>query len=40
MSKQTFTLRYLARTAAGLPRDLFQTLVTSKIKPILPTVLI
>ena len=40
MSKQTFTARYLARTAAGVPRDLFNTFVAAKIKPIRPTVLI
>ncbi len=40
MSKDAFTLRYLARAAAGVPRDLANTLVVSKIKPIRPTVLI
>jgi MoaA/NifB/PqqE/SkfB family radical SAM enzyme len=40
MSKDAFTLRYLARTAAGAPRDLLNTLVVSKLKPIRPTVLI
>ncbi len=40
MSKDRFTLRYLARTAAGVPRDLANTLVLSKIKAIRPTVLI
>src|SRR5437763_10579222 len=40
MSKDAFTLRYLARTAAGVPRDLANTLVVSKLKPIRPTVLI
>ena len=40
MSKDTFTLRYLSRTAAGVPRDLVNTLVVSKVKPIRPTVLI
>jgi len=40
MSKDTFTLRYLGRAAAGVPRDLVNTLVLSKIKPIRPTVLI
>jgi MoaA/NifB/PqqE/SkfB family radical SAM enzyme len=39
MSKSAFTLRYLARTAAGVPRDLANTLV-SRLKPIPPTVLI
>ena len=40
MSKDAFTLRYLAHTAAGVPRDLANTLVVSKLKPIRPTVLI
>src|SRR3989442_307339 len=40
MSKQAFTLRYLARAAAGVPRDLAQTLVVSKLTPVRPTVLI
>jgi MoaA/NifB/PqqE/SkfB family radical SAM enzyme len=40
MSKDSFTLRYLGRTAAGVPRDLVNTLVLSKVKPIRPTVLI
>ncbi len=40
MSKNTFTARYLARTAAGVPRDLFNTFIAAKIKPIRPTVLI
>jgi sulfatase maturation enzyme AslB (radical SAM superfamily) len=40
MSKDGFTLRYLAQTAAGVPRDLANTLVVSKLKPIRPTVLI
>ena len=40
MSNETFTLRYLARAAAGVPRDLVNTLVVSKLKPIRPTVLI
>ena len=40
MSKDAFTLRYLARAAAGAPRDLLNTLVVSKLKPIRPTVLI
>jgi MoaA/NifB/PqqE/SkfB family radical SAM enzyme len=40
VSKDSFTLRYLARTAAGVPRDLANTLVVSKLKPIPPTVLI
>src|SRR6476619_1468441 len=40
MSKRAFTLRYLTRTAAGIPRPLVNTLVLSKLKPIRPTVLI
>jgi sulfatase maturation enzyme AslB (radical SAM superfamily) len=40
MSKDAFTLRYLARAAAGVPRDLANTLIVSKLKPIRPTVLI
>jgi MoaA/NifB/PqqE/SkfB family radical SAM enzyme len=40
VSKDSFTLRYLARTAAGVPRDLANTLVVSRLKPIAPTVLI
>ena len=40
MSKNGVTLRYLAQTAAGVPRDLANTLVVSKFKPIRPTVLI
>src|SRR4029450_8586720 len=40
MSKDAFTLRYLARAAAGAPRDLVNTLIVSKLQPIRPTVLI
>src|SRR5438445_1743575 len=40
MSKDAFTLRYLARTAAGVPRDLANTPVATKLTPIRPTVLI
>jgi sulfatase maturation enzyme AslB (radical SAM superfamily) len=40
MSKDAFTLRYLARAAAGAPRDLVNTLIVSKRQPIRPTVLI
>src|SRR5436190_8993417 len=40
MSKAGFTLRYLARTVAGVPRDLANTVVASTVKPIRPTVLI
>ena len=39
MSKDAFTLRYLGRAAAGVPRDLASSLV-SRLKPIKPTVLI
>ena len=31
MSKDGFTLRYMARTAAGVPRDLANTLVLSRL---------
>lgn len=40
MSTSSFRLRYLARTASGAPRDLANTLVLSKVKPLRPTVLI
>jgi MoaA/NifB/PqqE/SkfB family radical SAM enzyme len=40
MSTQTFRLQYLAKAAAGVPRDLVNSLVVSKVKPIRPTVLI
>src|SRR5438046_379947 len=40
MSKRAFALRYLARAAAGAPRDLAQTFVRAKLGPIRPTVLI
>jgi MoaA/NifB/PqqE/SkfB family radical SAM enzyme len=40
MSTQTFRLQYLARAAAGVPRDLANSLVMAKFKPIRPTVLI
>jgi sulfatase maturation enzyme AslB (radical SAM superfamily) len=40
VSKSAFTLRYLARAVSGVPRDLTNTLVLSKLKPIRPTVLI
>ena len=39
MSKDAFTLRYLTRAAAGVPRDLATSLV-ARVKPIKPTVLI
>jgi MoaA/NifB/PqqE/SkfB family radical SAM enzyme len=40
VSTERFRLNYLARAAAGVPRDLANTFVVSKIKPIRPTVLI
>jgi MoaA/NifB/PqqE/SkfB family radical SAM enzyme len=40
MSTQSFRLHYLARAAAGVPRDLVNSLVVAKLKPIRPTVLI
>jgi len=40
VSTGTFRLRYLARAAAGVPRDLVQTVVAATIGPIRPTVLI
>jgi MoaA/NifB/PqqE/SkfB family radical SAM enzyme len=40
MAIDSFRLSYLAKTAAGVPRDLANTLVVSKLKPIRPTVLI
>src|SRR5574341_1869150 len=40
MSTDSFRLQYLARTAAGVPRDLANTFIVSKIKPLRPTVLI
>jgi MoaA/NifB/PqqE/SkfB family radical SAM enzyme len=40
MSTSTFRLHYLARTAAGVPRDLVNTFVNAKLHPIRPTVLI
>ncbi len=40
MSKATFTAKYLARSAAGVPRDLANSFIASAIKPIRPTVLI
>jgi MoaA/NifB/PqqE/SkfB family radical SAM enzyme len=40
MSKATFTAKYLARAAAGVPRDLVNSFVAANIKPIRPTVLI
>jgi len=40
MSKATFTAKYLARAAAGVPRDLVNSVIAATIKPIRPTVLI
>ena len=40
MAIDSFRLSYLAKTAAGVPRDLANTLIVSKLKPIRPTVLI
>ena len=40
MATNTFRLQYLAKTAAGVPRDLVNTFVTSKLHAIRPTVLI
>ncbi len=40
MSTESFRLRYLAKAAAGVPRDLVNTFVSAKLHPIRPTVLI
>ena len=40
MSSNTFRLHYLAKTAAGVPRDLVNTFVSARLHPIRPTVLI
>src|SRR5687767_3566198 len=40
MATNTFRLHYLAKAAAGVPRDLINTFVNAKIHPIRPTVLI
>jgi MoaA/NifB/PqqE/SkfB family radical SAM enzyme len=40
MSTSTFRLQYIAKAAAGVPRDLVNTFVSAKIHPIRPTVLI
>ena len=40
MSTSTFRLQYLARAAAGVPRDLVNTFISAKIHAIRPTVLI
>jgi MoaA/NifB/PqqE/SkfB family radical SAM enzyme len=40
LSKSTFTAKYLARAAAGVPRDLVNSFIAANVKPIRPTVLI
>src|SRR5919109_1781385 len=40
MATNTFRLHYLAKAAAGVPRDLVNTFVRAKLHPIRPTVLI
>ncbi len=40
MATNTFKLQYLAKAAAGVPRDLVNTFVNAKMHPIRPTVLI
>jgi MoaA/NifB/PqqE/SkfB family radical SAM enzyme len=40
VATNTFRLHYLTKAAAGVPRDLVNTLVASKLHPIRPTVLI
>src|SRR6476660_5077911 len=40
MSTNTFRLQYLAKAAAGVPRDLVNTFVSAKLHPSRPTVLI
>src|ERR671921_40008 len=40
MATNSFRLHYLAKSAAGVPRDLVNTLVQSRLHPIRPTVLI
>jgi MoaA/NifB/PqqE/SkfB family radical SAM enzyme len=40
MATTSFRLHYLAKAAAGVPRDLVNTFVSAKIHPIRPTVLI
>lgn len=40
MPTDSFRLRYLARAAAGVPRDLVNTFISAKVAPIRPTVLI
>jgi MoaA/NifB/PqqE/SkfB family radical SAM enzyme len=40
MSTNTFRLKYLSKTAAGVPRDLVNTFINARVHPIRPTVLI
>ena len=40
MATATFRLHYLAKAAAGVPRDLVNTFISAKLHPIRPTVLI
>jgi sulfatase maturation enzyme AslB (radical SAM superfamily) len=40
VSSNTFRLQYIAKAAAGVPRDLVNTFISSKVHPIRPTVLI
>ncbi len=40
MATNTFRLQYIAKAAAGVPRDLVNTFVNAKLHPIRPTVLI
>jgi len=40
MAANTFRLHYIARAAAGVPRDLVNSFVVSRLRPIRPTVLI
>jgi MoaA/NifB/PqqE/SkfB family radical SAM enzyme len=40
MATNTFRLQYIAKAAAGVPRDLVNTFINAKLHPIRPTVLI
>ena len=40
MSTSAFRLQYIAKAAAGVPRDLVNTFISAKVHPIRPTVLI
>ena len=40
MATNSFRLHYLAKAAAGVPRDLVNTFINSKLHPLRPTVLI